>query len=151
MSFTGTVASHVWDRLSSWSFQENQHFSFAKLPIGYICTFSVLAVRWAVNSGRHDTGHTASALEQERNCTTLTHRFGWHMQEGKMVHVQKKKANTHQRHEAERQRGSSSKCPLLTTHKEDNCKVSSSSGVIGQFWICVVALWGLEAPHSLDL
>lgn len=64
MQFTGIVASFMWDRPSSWSFQAPQHFHFTKLPMGYIYPFSVLAVPWAVNCRCSDTGCTASALEQ---------------------------------------------------------------------------------------
>lgn len=110
----------------------------------------MLADTWAVLSRCSGTGCRASALEQEANYRTFIWRSRWHMQEDKMVDVQKG-ASTHWRCEAEKQRGSSSKHPLSTAHRKDNHKVSSSRGVSSQFWICFAALWSLEAPHSLYL
>lgn len=60
-----------------------------------------------------------------------------------------KKEQTHWRYKG--QRRSFSKHSLSATRRKAEHKVPSSSGVIVQFWIHVVALNGLEIPHSLDL
>lgn len=122
MSFTGIVASVMWDRPSSWKALLLCQASYT-VHI-YIYIYSVLAVTWAVSSKRSDTGCIASALEQGGDRRTFIRRFGWPMQEDNILDVWKRA-----KYEAERKRGSSSKHPLSTTHREDNCTVSCSSGV----------------------
>lgn len=68
MSFTGIVASLMWDRASSWSFQAPQHFCFARLPVGYIPIFCAgsyrsdeLQVEW---HGVHSLGTWAGGKLQ---------------------------------------------------------------------------------------
>lgn len=88
MQFTGIVASFMWDRPSSWSFQAPQHFHFTKLPTGYIYLFSVLELHELWTASVVTQGAQSLHLSR-KSCRIFMKRLRWHMQEEKMVDVQK--------------------------------------------------------------